>query len=429
MSLRLNLPSILLVTAALSACTGTFEPPSPLLLVVGYEEGEGTQGRVALIRDSFGGADPDEGRLEFLGSSVRDLPSPPVSYDVTNRENARGTLVVLSRASAAGGSATGYLTLFSLRGIDPDAPAAFRETAAFTISPAAVDIVSDALINPRFCPSSVQVTQGGDFAAVLNEPNLCGGNAQPFIDIFSLEGEQLSLLQRITGSGGFFLAEGGGIYLSQSPTQDLLYYAVNAGASLRLQRATLPRPGSDFRPDDRVPEDQVAVVRQPAGRGDFVDLGRAGPFGDERLVVLFEEALVSVGGFTGEGEAGGVIDTPPNNARLIRDDLRRTDAALILATPAARRFSYVPELDADDGDEVEVESERVVAADAVIEPTQGFVYFVGAGNDFLVSLFDLSSYEAGDPLPDPAAIEIPELSGADPSFITWTQSAPALLAP
>jgi hypothetical protein len=38
MPLRLNLPSILLVTAALSACTGTFEPPSPLLLVVGYED-------------------------------------------------------------------------------------------------------------------------------------------------------------------------------------------------------------------------------------------------------------------------------------------------------------------------------------------------------------------------------------------------------
>jgi hypothetical protein len=30
----------------------------------------------------------------------------------------------------------------------------------------------------------------------------------------------------------------------------------------------------------------------------------------------------------------------------------------------------------------------------------------------------------GDPLPDPAAIEIPELSGADPSFITWTQAVP-----
>jgi len=420
--------SIFLVSVALSACTGTFEEPNPVLLVVGYEEEE--EGRVALIRDSFGGADADEGRLEFLESSVQDLPAPPVSYDVTDRENARGRLVVLSRGPDAGGSATGYLTLFSLRGIDPDAPTAFDQTAAFTISPAAVDIVSDALINPRFCPSSVQVTQSGAFAAVLNEPNLCGGSAQPFIDIFSLQDERLSLLQRITGSGGFFLAEGGGIYLSQSPTQDLLYYAVNAGASLRLQRATLPRPGSDFRPDDRVPEDPVADVRQPAGRGDFVDLGRAGPFGDERLVVLFKEALVSVGGFTGEGEAGGVIDTPPNNARLVRDDLRRTDAAIILA-PEARRFSYVPELDADAeaAEEVEVESERVVAVDAVIEPTQGFVYFVGAGDDFLVSLFDLSSYDAGDPLPDPAAVEIPELSSANPSFITWTQSAPALSAP
>jgi hypothetical protein len=110
-------------------------------------------------------------------------------------------------------------------------------------------------------------------------------------------------------------------------------------------------------------------------------LGRAGPFGDERLVVLFEEALVSVGGFTGEAR------------QAASSTRRRTTPASSATTSADRRGAYpgVPrgaalflrlELGADDEDEVEVESERVVAVDAVIEPTQGFVYFVGAGTTF-----------------------------------------------
>jgi hypothetical protein len=402
--------STLLLSVTLSACTGTFEPANPVLLVVGYEDGG--ESRVALIEDSFGTTGVVEGRLEFLENSVQALPAPAVAYDVTDRERARGTLVVLSREQPAGGSATGYLSFFSLRGIDPESPTAFVQTRdPLVISSTTVDIVPDTLPNPQFCPSSVQVTQSGAFAAVLNEPRLCGGGGLPSIDIFDLQGERIRLLQRINR-----VAEGG-IYVSQSTAQDLLYYAVNVPGNLRLQRAVLPRPGVPFDDDDTVAVDPVTTVETTAGNA-FVDLGRAGTPAEERLVVLFEDTLVSVTGFTGTGEAEEEVETPPNNARIIRDDRREVDATLILSTPAARRFSYLPPLFEAEGDEG-LENARVNAIDATIEPTYGFVYFVA---DEQVSLFDLSSYDIDEML-RAAPLSVPELT--DPTFVTWTQSVPA----
>lgn len=410
--------STLLLSVALSACTGTFEPANPVLLVVGYEGA--SESRVVLIKDSFGESGPTEDRLEFLEDSVRTLPAPAVDYDLTDRERARGRLVVLSREAAVAGNAIGYLSFFSLRGVDPDSPTAFDQTAMFTISadPEDVEIVPDTLIRPQFCPSGVQVTQSGAFAAVLNEPALCGGSGLPSIDIFELpdlqdpQGEQIRLLQRIER-----VAEGGAIYLSQSVAQDVLYYAVNVPGKLQLQRAILPRPGSVFDDDDRVIVEPVATVETTTGN-DLVDLGRAGAAAEEGLVALFEDSLVSVTGFSGTGEVGESIDTPPNNASIIREDRREVDGTLILGTPAARRFSYVPPL--TEAEAVDPESGRVIAVDATIEPTYGFVYFVA---DQIVSLFDLSSYDIGDTL-SAVPLPVPELT--DPTFVTWTQSVPAL---
>ncbi len=412
---------ILMVAATLTACTGSFEAPNPLLLVVGYESG--AEGRVALIRDRFGEEGAVAEQLTFLPGSVRDLPAPAVDYDVTSRDRARDRLVVLSRGPAAAGRATGYLNLFSLQNINPDNPAAFEQEAVYTISPGTVTGVPDTLLDPAFCPARVQVTQSGNFAAVLNEPTLCNGRGQPSIDIFELRGAQLRLLERLTTGGadeggvggGSFLAEGGDVYLSQSPTQDLLYYAVSVPGGVQLEQATLPRPGARFSPDDELLVSAVARVRTDSSRGDLVDLGRAGTPGDEQLVVLFEAGLARAE--LGDGELEDDViptETLPNNAFVIRDDRRNTDATLFSSTPATQRFSYAP-ADAD----LELENARVAVNDAVIESNSGFVYFVAPGQ---VSIFDLSSYDEGEGLRDPRAVPVPQL--VNPSFITWTQAAP-----
>ncbi len=418
---------MLIVASMLTACTGSLEPPNPVLLVVGYSSGAGS--RVALIRDRFGESGAVTEQLEFLPGSVRNLPAPAVDYDVTNRDRARDRLVVLSRGPAAAGQATGYLTFFSLQSIDPDNPVAFEQRAEFTISPATVTNIPDTLLNPGFCPARVQVTQNGSFVTVLNEPTLCNGRGQPSIDIFSLAGAQPRLLQRLTTGGaedggvggGSFLATGGNLYLSQSPTQDLLYYAVSVPGGLRLEQATLPRPGAGFGLDDELPVSAVARVRTDPRQGNLVDLGRAGASGDERLVVLFEAGLANVE-FAAEPLEDDVVPTATlsDNSFVIRDDRRETDATLFVGTPAAQRFSYVP-VATDEGTVAAPENARVDAVDAVIEPTFGFVYFVAPGQ---VSIFDLSAYDVGERLRNPRAVSVPELGDTVPSFVTWTQAAP-----
>ena len=421
-NLRLALVAALL---GLAACTGTQELPNPVLLVTGYQT-PAQGGRVALIRDSL---NPNPDRLDFLQNSDRSLLAPPVGYDIVNRERARSSLVVLSRSTSFGPrGGRGYIETFSLNGIDPANPVNFAKQAQTETSLILFEIVPPELQNPDgdpskelpFCPTKIQVTQGGDYAAVLNVPSLCGLTLLPFIDILDLRGARL--LERFDG------VSSSGLYLSQSATQDLLYYATPEAGSLRLRRAILPRPGQLFGPNDTIETEAVVAVPLPAGEPDAVDLQRAGTGTDERLVFLFRDSLYNVTGFGigGTAEAGDPTETPPDSARVIRDDARTTEGTLLLSLPRTGVFSLVPPLVEDTTD---LETSRVRAVDAVVERTQNLIYFV-IGSEALeqnVALFDLSAFDTGGSFPNPTPFAVPELTL--PSFVTWAQAVPQASAP
>ena len=408
----LSYAAIVALTALLGACTGSYEAPNPILLVTGYQDATGA--KVALIRDNPS-PNARNNRLAFLPQSIRTLPAPAVSYDVVDRERARSAVVVLSRSpqNTPSGS-TGFLTTFSLTGIDPNSPAAFAKRSEVTLNTFQPVTV---IPNPIFCADRIQVSQGGDFAAVLNTPSLCGLQAQPFIDILDLRNSRL--LERLTDVNG---VSSSGFYLSQNVTQDLLYYAVTTSGSLELRRAVLPRPGQQFGINDTVESTPVISVRTPPGQNDARDLQRAGSGPEERLVFLFRDSLVNVTNF-GVGSTARVspvTDTRRDNAFVIRDDARRTDATFVLSTPQTGVFTYVP----PPGDDTEQASARVRAVDAVIEPTQDLIYFV-IGSEAVernVALFSIGAYDPGDPLPNPAsdAFAVPQLTA--PSFVTWTRA-------
>ncbi len=402
------------LAALLGACTGSFEAPNPVLLVTGYRDATGA--KVALIRD-----DPNprvrNNRLTFLPQSVRTLPAPAVSYDVVDRERARSALVVLSRRPINGPTGSdGFLTTFSLTGIDPNSPVAFAKRSEVKVN----DFQPvTRLINPIFCASRLQVSQGGDYAAVLNTPSLCGLQAQPFIDILDLRNSRL--LERLTDVNG---VSSSGFYLSQNVTQDLLYYATTPSGSLELQRAVLPRPGQQFGVNDTVEHTPVISVRTPPGQSDARELQRAGSSTEERLVFLFRNSLVNVTNFGigGTARVSPVTDTLRDNAFVVRDDARRLDATFILSTPQTGVFTYLPP--PSEGN-TEQANARVRAVDAVAEPTQDLIYFV-IGSEAVpknVALFSVGAYNPGDPLPNPAsdALAVPQLSA--PSFVTWTRAA------
>jgi hypothetical protein len=418
--------SLALLVLALSACTGSSETPTPVLLVVGFqrEADDSLTNHIGLIRDSL---DQSSTRFDFLTASVRDLPQPPRAYDLTNREDARNTVVVLSRAQDPDLETDvfeSYLSFFSLSRIDADNPVRFSRTRDdFNFHSEALEIVPNNFPNPDapvFCPSKVQVTQDGTYAAVLNVPSLCGaGAAQNFIDVFDLRVNG-RLLQRLPNVAS------GGLYMSQGSGADILYYASDTPNSLTLSAATMPRPSQTFEEDDRLSiRTNVASVDRAVRQGQFVDMGLSGTAGSDKLALLFGQAFAYVSGYTAEGgQAEGPVETDDNdNARLIRDDKRRTSATLVLSTPRGGRFSYFPLSfsTGDDNDPLSGEvQDNVTAVDAVINADVGLVYFVSTGR---VSLFDLSSYVTGDDLsttPFEEGLEALTL----PNFVTWVQAAP-----
>lgn len=418
-----------LLSLLLSACTGSQEPLNPVLLLTGFQRpvaGSAPTNHVGIIQDSLDSGDSE--RLTFLPESVRELPAPSVAYDVTNRENARNTLVVLSRGGNNAAGAPGYLSFFTTSGLRSDDISGFKLSRELVINDiSGLDIIPRNFPNrdaPFYCPSKIQVTQGGNYAAVLNVPRLCGaGVAQNFIDILDLDVTGTGrLLQRISG-----VAEGG-IYMSQGSAEDILYYAVEGPRSLIFNAATMPRPGQAFGPDDTLSlRPDFATVTRQLSQGTFIDLGVSGQPGSDRLVVLFEQGIAYVSGYTGEGtEAEPVTTLENDNAQVIRDDLRRTDATLVLARPESDRFSYfspTSSTDEDDNPVIDEERDDVDADAAVTEMNSGYVYFVASGR---VSLFDLESYDTGESLRTQA---FPVEGLTAPNFVTWAQALPPLAAP
>ncbi len=422
---------------ALTSCTGSYEAPNPVLLVTAYTTAEsGTpQHRIGIVRDDLR---PNESeRLTFLPGSVRDLPAPPQAFDITNRADARNTLVVLSRATAdAATTPPSYLTFFNLSrldgsGTDPTVSGFGPPTGRQQIILS--DITGPAIIprnfpnrdTPLYCPTEIQVSQGGDYAAVLNNPTLCGfGVSQNFIDIFDIRGSGL-LLQRINGVAA------GGLYVSQSATADILYYATTSASSLLLQRVPLPRPDQTFGPDDTVgtPQTVATVPNQLTQRG-FVDLGIAGIVGSERLVVLFGGAVAYVSNYTVTGTVIGPVSARDNtNVSILRDDQLKTSETLVLGSD--NRLSVFPSsFTTGSGDTLESGERRarVFATAGVIGPEGTYTYFVGTDPEDgsgLVSLLDLASYTTGaTPRVQPYSEGLEAWNAVTPAFVTWAQSVP-----
>lgn len=436
---RLSLPLIPLILL-LASCTGSYEAPNPVLLITGFTRtiGSAAEYKVGIVRDSL--AANERGRFTYLPGSERALPAPPQAYDMTNRSDARDNLIVLSRASAAPATTPpSFLSFFAtsrLDGSESD-PNVGNFKAGRTVDFS--DIEGAAIVprnfpnrdDPLYCPSKIQVTQGGTYAAVLNVPSLCGyGVSQNFIDVLDISGTG-RLLQRINN-----VAEGG-LYVSQSSAADILYYATEQAGSLALWRVSLPRPGQAFGPDDTVGTPQsVAIVEDRLAQGNFVDLGVAGEAGSERLVILFQNALAYVTGYTGEGTPDGPVQTADsNNIVVLRDDQLQTSEALVLGTPTAARLSIFPlSFTTDDDNDFGTGEERarVTASAGVIESTSGYTYFVGtnpANGSAVVSLLDLNAYTTGSsPNVQPYTEGLGGLTPAGtswtPNFLTWAQSLP-----
>ena len=425
--------AILLVLTALVACTGTQESAVPILLVVGYEEetdGGPGAGKVGLIEDAFNGVGSTD-RLSFLSNSDRDLPASPRAYDVTDRNLARDRLVVLSRADAAQGSAS-FLSFFNLEGIGPDDLGDFEPTRPdLELSAATLDTTEpDLPLDLSFCPVDVQISEGGRYATLLHDGEPCGLTGFAAVDVIDLRPATPKLLERFNVQiipTRFFLRQ------ERTNAQgNRLYFLQNDPAGVQVTELTLPDE-NDNNPDidPILGGDDLTQVRDlPDDNQDAVDLGLVLDTTDDEvlpapvLVTLFDESFLPIRNYANTGDdaenpptAGTRVATIEQSTKLITDDFLQIGTVFVLGED---QFTLHENVTAP-----AEEAADIVAADAVYEPNNRFIFFASEQS---IGIFDPTNYDfGGDNDIGDDEINITVYSDnleqlTEPAFITWTEA-------
>lgn len=252
------LAGVCLATLVAVGCTGTSEPRPPTLLITGVEEA-GTP-RLLLIEDVTATAPPGSPRLSVVPGGARDLQAPAVDLDFENRGAGREAAWVLTRSHTGGTGApvvSAWLQRFAVHEVDPAAPGGFAEDVSARIAltlPGGGGLLDGlSLTSPATCPTALQVTRDGAWAAVLDDPSACGQS----------DHGELWLIDTAQGTATSLAATSelvpAGIYLDQRPDEERLYFLIDAITNThvyvdrldgtpaqRLAQAALPRRGPDL---------------------------------------------------------------------------------------------------------------------------------------------------------------------------------------
>ena len=446
MNLTLVLSGLAL-TVLLGACTGTSESGVPTLLVVGYQTDptNGEEGRVGLVNDTFGdeGASPD--RLAFVEGSSRDLPATPIAYDITDRSNLRDTLVVLSRNNTAPGNLA-FLSLFNLSSVNPNDPTTFERLQE---RPNDLALNADNLnttnpdlpLNLQFCPVDVQISEEGRYAALLHDGEPCnflGFQAVDIIDLDPVGSDRPVLLERFNVQvvpASFYLRQE-----EAGAADNRLYYLTNVPTGVQINEVTLPgesasNPEIITTPGPGETSDVRTVESIPTDNQEVEDLGLVfaqddANVGDLALVTLFDESFVPIRNFANTGPnvtpaptRGERVATTEQSRQLITDDFFQAENVYVLGQDEFAVHQNVTSEAEDTAD--------IVAADAVYEPNNNFIFFV---SNQTIRLFDPTQFQSdqGEITDD---IEFATFRGnnldrlTNPVFVTWIQAVSGLPAP
>ncbi|MBS3933883.1 MAG: hypothetical protein KGZ35_05955 [Truepera sp.] len=367
---------LLLLLILASGCTGTVEEIPETLLVVGFANGD--QGRLALIENNV--LQP-EGGLVWLADSLRDLPGLPLAADVIDRAGGRTALVVLSRD----GAGLSYLSTFNLRNLAPDRLEGFAETARIALND---------LPGPRptvICPTRLQVSSDGRFAALLHQPAACGAPGNIFISLLELTPPRFVRHYE----GRVFPLVDNALVLDQ--IDDTLYFLEEVTDGVRLERVALAEP-------TRVSTVSEAVI--PAR--EIQDMGIV----LDSMVVLATGSFVAFENYRVPGDAAPPVTTSPGSRSLISSDFADLERVIILG-----RDHFTVHLSVTD-----TAQPTAILRDYQSGTVEALNRLVFVAGDRRVAVFDELSYREGTP----ALTVIPLTDLTAPAFISWF---PALVLP
>lgn len=376
----------LLILALVIGCTGTVEDPIETLLVVGFADGN--QGRLALIENNVLRQTATE-PLRWLPESVRDLPGLPLAADVIDRTRDRTALVVLSRDSAG----ISYLSTFNLRNLALDQLDGFVETARIVLNDPDAPLLP---VRPGqvLCPTRLQVSSDGDFAAMLNQPTACGATGDIFITLLELTPPRF-----VRHYEGLFRLVDNALVLDQAADDDTLHFLEESGNRVQLKSLAL----------DRLAERPVIVGEARIEARDVQDMGIV----RDSMVVLGRSNFAAFDNFRVDPDEPTVINTTANSLRLITSDFADIAQVMVLG-----RDHFTVHLST---------TEPANRADlrgyqsGTVEALNGLVFLVREGE---IRVFDLLRYAGGTPELTTPPIPLSELTA--PAFLSWVALAPTI---
>lgn len=367
----------LLVLVLASGCTGTVEDPIETLLIVGFTS-EG-RGQLALIENRI----LQDGTLTWLTESVRDLPGLPLAADVVDRARERTALAVLSRDRD--NPRVSYLSTFNLRNLAPDRLDGFAETREM--------IALNNLPGPQpavICPTRLQVSSDGRFAAVLNQPSACDATGDISISVIELDQDP----RFVKHYEGMFALVANALVIDQAG--DTLYFLEAVGASVQLKSLTLT---------DLV----VRTVGGPAGlrAADVQDMGIV----QNSLVVLGSDRFAVYSDYRSDPAEPAIVTTTATSRRLIGSDFADLERVIILGQDHFTVHQSVTRTAQPPATLRDYQS-------GTVEALNRLVFVVRSGR---VAVFDELSYR--EDIPALTTIPLPELTATAPAFISWVAAA------
>ena len=396
---------LLLLLLFLSACSGTSESQASILLVIGFDKKVGLLDACLITSEiaddcpsSTIATEENERPLLF----EHDLPegSEPISFDITDRDNKRDELVVLS-AKGSGNQRTAYLSFFRVSGINPDPQSAQLPESRSFLALKIENIIIDSDVSPQptsFCPTDVQVDEEGRYIGFFSSNSTsCSGGLVDAIDIIDLQTSPPTLVRHIELGISFPK----GFYIDQvNQRDDKLYYLQKSGSKVALTSLLLN--------DDITDNDEQEVTKFDNDE-EVIDMLALG----DKLIVLNKEDFIVIDRFrfSTEEKTNTVTATPfDNNKQIIIDDFFRTPYLYLLSDS-----SFVPYPTLNPTEEPK-DASAFSITDGTFESINTFIYLLSNQS---IRKFDALTFDFED-TPSLTSFTINALN--NPKLITWVQA-------
>ncbi len=387
--------------SSLSACSGTMEPESSTLLIIGFDNKVGLLDTCLLADtnpDNISGNCPSKTNVTEENPRPllleHNLPenSEALDFDLTDRDNKRDELVVLS-VKSANNVRTTYLSFFIITNIDPNPQNTQLPESRASITLEVANIVIDDDVNPKpasFCPTDVQISEEGHYVALFSDQDACNASFVDAIDILDLQENPPRLVRHIELGESFPK----GFYLDQ--VVEKLYYLQGSGSNIALTSLVLD--------DDIIDNDEQEVTSFDSDET-VVDMRAI----DDVLAILNEENFIIISNFRNEAQVNSAIETDfSTNKQFIVDDFFDNKDFYLLSS---NKFVPYSTLTPD----TEPESGSVSATSGTYESINDFIYLLSSK---AVRKFDAQTYDF-ETTPRLSNFTIDVLDNA--KFITWVQ--------